>query len=278
MILLQIEANFIPLITLSNKASLLPMKNNYLSKFTFKRYLVALTLGICFSLACPLTVSANTIVIYGATGNIGSKIVTEALDRGHKVIGVSRSPETLKINHRNFSAAKGDVSDLQSMLDVIKGADTVIMSVRGSGPNNYPEESLDYVASKVFIQAARKIGQDAPRVIHLGGGSTLYSKGVLALDARPSTEGTAQHGLVWGHWLALQNYRATTAVKWTVVSPSGGYDAEGPRTGQYRQGWDEVLVDESGKSKGISHRDMAVAIIDEIEKPKALKRRMTIGY
>lgn len=220
---------------------------------------------------------ANTIVLYGATGNIGSKILTEALDRGHKVVGVSRTPESITVKHPNFSTVKGDASDLKSMLGIIKGADTVIFSVRGSGPNNYPEESLDYVASKVFIQAARQLGAEAPRVIHLGGGSTLFNKGVLALDTRPSTEGTAQHGLVWGHWLALQNYRATTAVKWTVVSPSGGYDAEGPRTGKYRQGWDEVLVDETGKSKPISHRDMAVAIIDEIEKPKAIKRRMTIG-
>lgn len=236
------------------------------------------SLGILFlTLWAPGLVVANTIVLYGATGNIGSKILTEALNRGHKVIGVSRTPESITVKHPNFSTVKGDASDLKSMLAIIKGTDTVIFSVRGSGPNNYPEESLDYVASKVFIQASRQLGADAPRVIHLGGGSTLFNKGVLALDTRPSTEGTAQHGLVWGHWLALQNYRATTAVKWTVVSPSGGYDAEGPRTGTYHQGWDEVLVDETGKSKPISHRDMAVAIIDEIEKPKAIKRRMTIG-
>jgi hypothetical protein len=241
-----------------------------------KRSLLVFAL-LLINLCMPRLAISSTIVLYGATGNIGSKILTEALDRGHKVIGVSRTPESITVKHPNFSSVKGDASDLQSMLSIIKGADTVIFSVRGSGPHNYPEESLDYVASKVFIQAARQLGTEAPRVIHLGGGSTLFNKGVLALDTRPSTEGTAQHGLVWGHWLALQNYRATTAVKWTVVSPSGGYDTEGPRTGKYRQGWDEVLVDETGKSKPISHRDMAVAIIDEIEKPKAIKRRMTIG-
>jgi putative NADH-flavin reductase len=174
---------------------------------------------------------ADTIVIYGATGNIGSKIVTEALDRGHDVIGVSRHPENLIVDHPNFSAVAGDASSLESMLGIINGVDAVVISVRGYGPNNYPEETLNYRASKIFIAASRNLGETAPRVIHLGGGSTLYTKGLLGLDARPGTEGTSQHGLVWGHWLTLQNYRATTSVTWTVISPSGGYDPEGPRTG-----------------------------------------------
>jgi putative NADH-flavin reductase len=221
---------------------------------------------------------ADTIVVYGATGNIGSKIVTEALDRGHKVIGVSRSPEKLAVKHSNFSAVKGDASNLESMLKTISGADAVVVSVRAAGPNNYPEETLNNRVSKTFIAASRSLGEKAPRIIHLGGGSTLYTNGVLGLDARPGEEGTPLHGLVWGHWLALQNYRATTSVKWTVISPSGQYDREGPRTGVYRQGWDEVLVNASGRAEGISHRDMAAAVVDEIETPKSIKRRMTVGY
>lgn len=235
------------------------------------------TLGLTMIMSST-NIVADTIVIYGASGNIGSKVVTEALDRDHKVIGVSRSPEKLEIDHPNFTAIKGDVSNLESMVEVITGADAVIISVRAHGPNNYPEETLNNRASKTFIQASRQLGDDAPRVIQLGGGSTLYSNGVLGLDARPGTEGTPLHGLVWGHWLALQNYRATTSVEWTVVSPSGGYDADGPRTGTYRTGVDEVLVGENGRPRGISHRDMAAAVIDEIEKPKSIGRRITVGY
>jgi hypothetical protein len=244
------------------------------------KLLPALLHCVAFSLAVSTFTPAHaaTIVVYGATGKIGSLIVDEALSRGHKVIGVSRTPEKVPTTKPNFSIVAGDASNLDSMLSVIKGADAVILSVRGSGPNNFPEESLDAVASKVFIAASRRLGKDAPRVLHLGGGSTLYTKGVLGLDARPSTEGTAQHGLVWGHWLALQNYRATTSVKWTVFCPSGGYDNDGPRTGKYRTGWDEVLTDKDGRPAGISQRDMAAAVIDEIEHPKSIGRRMTVGY
>lgn len=230
----------------------------------------------CLLLANPLL--ADSIVVYGASGAIGSKIVTEALDRGHTVIGVSRTPQNLKVNHPKFSAVAGDVSDLASMLDVIKGADAVVISVRSPGPNNYPEETLNNRASQTFIAASRQLGESAPRVIQLGGGSTLFTNGVMGLDARPGTEGTPMHGLVWGHWLALQNYRATTSVKWTVISPSGQYDRDGPRTGAYQTGWDEVIQGPNGERLGsISHRDMAVAVVDEIENPKSIRRRMTVG-
>jgi len=221
---------------------------------------------------------ADTIVVYGASGNIGSKIVAEALDRGHSVIGVSRSPANLNVEHKNFSPVAGDVSNLDSMLEIIKDADAVVLSVRAAGPNNYPEETLNNRASKVFIAASRELGDSAPRVVQLGGGSTLFTNGVLGLDARPGEEGTRQHGLVWGHWLALQNYRATTSVKWTVISPSGSYDREGVRTGDYRQGWDETILNEEGRGSGISYLDMAKAVIDEIEDPKSIGRRMTVGY
>jgi uncharacterized protein len=222
--------------------------------------------------------NADTIVIYGASGKIGSKIVTEALDREHKVIGVSRNPESLDIKHPSFSAVAGDASNHESTLKTINGADAVILSVRGYGPNNFPEETLNNRSSKTFIAVSREMGNDAPRVIQLGGGSTLYTNGVLGLDTQTRDEGTPLHGLVWGHWLALQNYRATTSVKWTVISPSGPYNPDGPRTGTYRTGSDEVLVNESGQAGGISHRDMAAAIIDEIEAPQSIGKRMTVGY
>lgn len=247
------------------------------TKIPFKNTVIKLAL-LTSMMACNVAF-ADTVVVYGASGAIGSKIVEEALDRGHSVIGVSRTPEKLEFEHDNFSAVQGDVSNLESMLEIIKEADSVVLSVRAAGPNNYPEETLNNRASKTFIAASRKLGEEnAPRVIQMGGGSTLFTNGVLGLDARPGEEGTRLHGLVWGHWLALQNYRATTSVKWTVISPSGQYDREGARTGKYQTGWDEVITGENGERLGsISHRDMAVAVVDEIEDPKSIKRRMTVG-
>ena len=75
------------------------------------------------------------IEIYGASGRIGGLIVTEALDRGHSVIGVSRSPEKFTINHPSFSAVKGDVTSVESFREVTDGADAVI--IRPTEGGNY---------------------------------------------------------------------------------------------------------------------------------------------
>ena len=53
----------------------------------------------------------QTILVFGAGGKIGGLIVENALERGHRVVGVSRRPEKLTQNHENFSAVKGNVTD-----------------------------------------------------------------------------------------------------------------------------------------------------------------------
>ncbi|HEY5623728.1 MAG TPA: NAD(P)H-binding protein [Gammaproteobacteria bacterium] len=231
-----------------------------------------------FAIGYSSATLGETVVVYGATGNIGAKIVTEALDRGHEVVGVSRDASRLTVAHPSFTPAQGDVNDLDSMLATITGTDVVVLSVRGYGPNNLPEETTNNRSSLTFIEAAKRLGESAPRAIHLGGGSTLSRNGVLLLETRDAEEGTQQHGLAWGHWLTLQNYRASENVNWTVITPSGGYIPEGERTGTYRIGGDEVLVNREGRPGRISHLDFAMAVVDEIERGQAVGRRITVGY
>jgi putative NADH-flavin reductase len=225
-----------------------------------------------------LTAVASTIVIYGASGNLGGKIVTEALNRGHDVIGVSRNPASLEFDHSNFSAVGGDVSNLESMLEIIRGVDVVIVSVGGNGIDYTPENSAANQAALTFIQAARQLGAAAPRVIQMGGGTTLFNNGVFGLDLLDVEEGTARHGLYYGHWQALLNYRAATDVQWTVVSPPPGAALHpGERTGVFRLGEDEVIVGENGEAS-ISEEDLAMAYINEVEDPQSIGKRITIGY
>lgn len=242
------------------------------------RKFAALLAGGCalaiFSVAPAM---ADTIVIYGASGNIGSKIVTEALNRDHEVIGVSRNPASLEFDHPNFTAVVGDVTSVDSMLGIITGVDAVIMSVRGNGADNSAEQTVTNRASLTFIDAAQQLGEAAPRVLQVGNQATLTRNGVLGLNSGRYKEGTALYGRVWAHALALENYQATTDVKWTIFSPSGSI-APGERTGSYRLGDDEVLLNEAGQEAGISDEDFAVAFIDEIENPQLLRQRKAVGY
>jgi putative NADH-flavin reductase len=62
----------------------------------------------------------------------------------------------------------------------------------------------------------------------------------------------------------------------TYFSPAISIEP-GDRTGKYRVGGDEVLMDAKGQSR-ISAEDYAVAMLDEVEKPKLHRRRVTIAY
>lgn len=237
---------------------------------------VARVLAVAGVYLLPALASAATVVLYGASGRVGGLIANEALERGHRVIGISRNPDGLAQNHANFSALAGDVTNLDSMLDIVDGVDVVIISVGGVGPGNTPEEAVAYQAATTFVQAAGELGTASPRVIQVSGGSTLRTNGVWGLDNPEFGPGTRLHGLVFGHWFALEAYRASIGVIWTVMTPPPGAMAPGERTGVYRLGGEEVLFNAAGESN-ITTQDFAVAVIDEVENAQALGRRVSVG-
>ena len=221
--------------------------------------------------------NAADLVIYGASGNFGSDIVDEALARGHSVIGVSRSPENLTVDHPNFTAVKGDVTDLESVLEIIAGADAVIMSLRGNGADNTAQETATYKGAATYIQAARILGDATPRVLQVGNQATLYRDGVLSFDAAVAENrypaGSALYGRVEAHLLIIDLYEAEPALNWTLFAPSGSI-GPGERRGRYSVG-DRVY---RGDPTGISQQDYAIAFIDEIENPKYPRQVISIGY
>jgi len=223
-----------------------------------------------------LSAIAATVVVYGASGRVGDIIVNEALSRGHEVIGVSRNPATLMNDHPQFSAVAGDVTQLDSMLEIIPDADVVILSLRGIGPNNAPEEATVSIAAETFLQAADRLGDAAPHVIQVSGGTTLWADGVWGLDDPTLEPGTARHGGYFGHWRAIEIYRASVGVKWTVMTPPPGAMSPAGRTGEYRLGEDDILFDAEGESF-ISTEDFAAAIIDEAETRASMGKRVTVG-
>ena len=223
-----------------------------------------------------LEASAATIVVYGASGQVGSVIVNEALSRGHDVIGVSRHPDSLTNNHSKFSAVAGDATQLASMLEVISGTDVVIISVRGIGPSNSPDDAITSLAARTFVQAAAELGDAAPHVIQISGGTTLWLNGVGGLDDPKLKPGTTSHAQHFGHWQAIETYRDSKDVRWTVMTPPPSAMSSAERTGKYRLGEDEILFNAEGNSF-ISTEDFALAVIDEAETAQSAGKRVTVG-
>lgn len=222
---------------------------------------------------------AETIVVYGASGRVGAVIVEEALQRGHEVIGVSRNPGSMAVEAPNFSAVQGDVTSLESMLEIVAGVDAVVITVRGIGPGNTPEEAVTSIAAVTFVEAAGVLGEDAPRVIQVGGGTTLRVDGAYGFDNPGIEPGTAQHGNAFGHWRAIETYGVADGLQWAVLTPPPGAMSPatpGERTGEYRLGGEDVLYDAAGSS-AITMADFAVAVVDEVERAQSLNRRAAVG-
>jgi len=194
-------------------------------------------------LATPCAAETLDILIFGATGNIGSKAVIEALDRGHHVTAVSRDPSQIELKHENLAAAKGDLLDLYSIGELVVGRDVVITSVRGViGDSKTPESALQYIAVRNVVEALRAVGPDAPRLIHVGGaGSLEVEPGVLYADTLPKVFLPKKIEVeIAGQVIALDYLRTVSDVRWTCATPPKNL-TNGERTGQFRIGGDQLM-------------------------------------
>ena len=225
------------------------------------------------------TEAGLNILVYGATGKIGTHVVTEALNRGHSVTAVSRNPSRITRQQENLSAVKGDLLDTDSIRSLATGQDVVIISVRGViGDSKTPESALQYIAVKNVVDTLRKMGDDAPRLIHVGGSGTLEVRpGVLYADKLPRLFLPKDLELeIQGQILALQFLRAVDDVNWSYATPPKNL-TNGRRKGSYRTGGDRMLKDKRGRNL-VSRADFAMALVDEAESAAHNMRRFSVAY
>lgn len=219
------------------------------------------------------------ILVYGATGKIGKHVVAEALDRGHRVTAVSRDPSRITRQHENLSAVQGDLLDTDSIRALAAGQDVVVISVRGViGDSKTPESALQYIAVKNVVETLRKMGDGAPRLIHVGGSGTLEVRpGVIYADKLPRLFLPKNLELeIQGQVLALEYLRSVDDVDWTYITPPKNL-TNGRRKGTYRTSGDRMLEDRRGRNL-ISRADFAIALVDEAESDANSMQRFTVAY
>ncbi|MBD5656795.1 MAG: NAD(P)H-binding protein [Candidatus Eremiobacteraeota bacterium] len=210
------------------------------------------------------------IVLFGASGMIGSRILTEALSRGHVVTAVVRSPD--KIDARpNLCVVKGDATDAASIAATAAGAE---LAISAYSPQAGPQDDLSKNATALLAGLAEA---HVPRVIVVGGAGSLETEPGKYLVDSPSFP-AAYKARATAQKAALEIFRASSGspVTWTFVSPAA-IIAPGARTGTFRTGDATFMVDANGESK-ISAEDYAVAILDEAERPASPNRQMSVAY
>ncbi|WP_213948018.1 NAD(P)H-binding protein [Luteibacter sp. dw_328] len=209
------------------------------------------------------------IVLFGATGNLGSVILDEALDRGHEVTAVVRDPAKLATKHDALTVVKGDVAQPSSYASVLPGNDAAIASLNDhADPANVPRQAA------LLLDALSRAG--VRRFAWVGGaGSLETAPGVRVIDDPGFPE--AWKASANAQIEALAVFRASKApIDWTYISPAAEI-APGERKGSFRFGGEQLLVNAEGHSR-ISIADFAIGVLDRIEKGDAAKKRVTFAY
>ncbi|MBO4120966.1 NAD(P)-dependent oxidoreductase [Cupriavidus gilardii] len=204
------------------------------------------------------------IAILGATGRVGSRIVDEALRRGHTVTAIARHAAALtdRPGLKRLDADITDAANIAKLAPALAGHDALVSAVRFAEAGPTP-----------LLTLARQAG--VQRVAVVGGAGSLYvAPGVQLVDTPGFPQAYKAEALAGRDFLnALQ---AEQELDWTFVSPSALLEP-GERTGSYRVGKDELLTDANGKS-WISMEDFAVALVDELERHAHSRERFTVGY
>ncbi|MEU6118030.1 NAD(P)H-binding protein [Streptomyces sp. NPDC047117] len=215
----------------------------------------------------------SKIALFGANGTIGSRVLDEALHRGHQVTAVVRDPAKVTRTHPNLTVTTGDVLDPGSVAAAAAGQDVLISAVGGGdGPGHVATIAP---SAESLVAGLRKLGDAAPRLIAVGGAGSLRTPdGTQVWDAEGLPEFLLQ--IMHAHGDALDFYRTVTDVRWTNLSPAALIEP-GTRTGGYRTAVDDLVTDADGTSR-ISAEDYAVALLDELETPRHIGERFTVGY
>lgn len=214
------------------------------------------------------------LVVFGATGNVGQRIVAEALSRGHGVIGVVRDPAAAKSPDQRVKLMKGDATKAGDVASVARGADAVVSAI-SPRPNarGLPAPSLS-ANSRALIEGLRDAG--VKRVLYVGGASSLeVAPGKALADLPDFPEAYREEAREGRDALDIWRKEAK-GLDWTYLSPAAEI-APGQRTGKYRTTDDKLLTDAKGKSH-ITFEDYAVAVLDELERPNHVGKRFGVAY
>ena len=215
---------------------------------------------------------ANVLLI-GATGFVGSAVLNELVSRGHKVTAVARNVEKVAKSEL-VDVVKEDVANVDAIAKLAEGKDAII-SAYNPGWTNPDIATLISENYPKILSAAKKSGVE--RLLIVGGAGTLFcAPGLRVVDSGAIPEeimgGVRPLGDFYLNTLMNEN-----DIDWVFFSPAGVFDQQGKKTGNYRLGKDDLIVDAEDNSH-ISVQDYADAMVNELEKPAHHKERFTIGY
>jgi len=237
---------------------------------------------LCIAMLITTPARAERIVVFGASGDVGSVIVKEALSRGHTVVGVSRSPDKFNYSESNFIGLEGNPTEPESVRAVIANADAIINSVGGRVETDINKTPM-VLTAKALTSVISELEGEKPHLVIIAGASLMGPLGkedfISNLPGEPQP-GSAEYATFLGHWDAYEIYK-NSEINWTLLSPAWGLlgyrRGENIRTGNYRSSTKAHVKDAEGNNS-ISMDDFAIAALDFAEKGLFNKQKVTVGY
>ncbi len=201
------------------------------------------------------------VAVYGGSGCVGSRVVAEALARDHRVSVLTRHPA--KGVPQQADALIRDAADGDAVAKVASEHDVVVSAIGPSRSGGRVESFLDALNSLI-----RNVG--TRRLLIVGHAGPLFvAPGLRLMDTSGFPSECRSEAL--GHLAALRLLQnAGGFVEWVYVSPPQQL-SPGERNGSYRVGSDTVMGDQ------LSLEDFAVAILDEIERPRHRRERFAVS-
>lgn len=217
------------------------------------------------------------VALIGATGFVGAGVLDELLRRGHEVVALVRKPEALA-EREHVQFVKADVLKADEVQRAVAGCDAVVSAYNAgwTNPNIYDD----------FMQGSRSIVQGVKaagiqRYLVVGGAGSLYVNGQQLVDS-PDFPAAIKPGATAARDMYTE-LQKEQSLDWTMLSPAvgfhGGSAAQSKgRTAQYRTGKDEPLMKADGQPGDISVQDLAVALVDALDRREHIKARFTVAY
>jgi putative NADH-flavin reductase len=208
------------------------------------------------------------VALYGATGKSGSRILKELVSRGHQVLAIVRDPAKLAHTGPGVQVTRDDLSDPNKIAAAVDGAEAVVSAYAP------PQHDVRAIVGVTQRQVEALSEKPQARLIVVGGAGGLnVAPGVRLIDSPYFPE--SYQPIARAHVEALNVLKAST-IDWTYLAPAA-YFEPGERTGKFRLGKDELIANAQQESR-ISMEDYAIALVDELEKPRHRRQRFSIGY
>ena len=106
--------------------------------------------------------TSSTVLVTGATGFVGRRLVPALLEEGHDVRAMTRRPDDYQ---GQGTPVAGDVSDAESLVEPLAGVDVAYYLVHSLDDPDF--ERRDAEAARTFARAAADAG--VQQIVYLGG-------------------------------------------------------------------------------------------------------------